>query len=215
MNIISNILELLLKTIFGISGDWGIAIIVLTLCVRVILLPVSLKQKKTMDSQQEISKQMEALKLKYKADQEKLELEMIKLSAASSKSMLGFMMTFCQLPVLYALYTVFTQMPMNASSLIVPWVSSIGLPDPYFIIPILTVLIQLIPSLLVTIGVVKSLAIPKISMIQVLISVAMACLFFVKAPVAVGLYWVASGLYTSAEQVIYTWVKFKKAGIAI
>lgn len=56
MNIISNLLNLSLNYFFNITGDLGIAIILLTILVKLILMPISFKQKLSMYSQQEFSK---------------------------------------------------------------------------------------------------------------------------------------------------------------
>lgn len=51
MNIISNLLNLALNYFFNITGDLGIAIIILTILVKIFLIPISFKQKLNMFSQ--------------------------------------------------------------------------------------------------------------------------------------------------------------------
>lgn len=66
MNIISNLLNLALNYFFNITGDLGIAIIILTILVKIFLIPISFKQKLNMFSQQKFSKGLEEIKEKYK-----------------------------------------------------------------------------------------------------------------------------------------------------
>jgi len=51
MNIIFNFLNSLLNYIFTFTGDWGLAIVLLTVSVRLVLSPMSFKQKKSMQQQ--------------------------------------------------------------------------------------------------------------------------------------------------------------------
>ena len=62
---------------FGIG--WGTAIIVLTISIRALLLPLTLKQVKSMHEMQRIAPQMKELQAKYKEDRQRLNQEMMKL----------------------------------------------------------------------------------------------------------------------------------------
>lgn len=66
MNIIFNIFNNSLNYFFNITGDLGIAIILLTISVKFLLVPLSFKQKLRMKEQQEVSKDLERIKEKYK-----------------------------------------------------------------------------------------------------------------------------------------------------
>ncbi|MFZ5989723.1 MAG: YidC/Oxa1 family membrane protein insertase [Bacillota bacterium] len=209
MDIIYNSLAYLLSNIFQITGDWGIAIIIMTVIVRGFLLPISIKQKLALEKQQEITKKVQEIKSKFKNEKEKMEAEISKLSQEGTKNMLGCLVSLLQLPILYSLYTVFMRIPMDTASIIVPWLTSLKLPDPYFIIPALTVFVQLMPNALVTFGFLKTAYIPKVSFGQVIITSLIAVLFFAKAPVALGVYWVTSGFLTSIEQILYSIYKRK------
>ena len=55
MNIIFNLLNNLLNLFFSFTGDWGLAIVLLTVGVRIILSPMSFKQKKSMQQQQKLN----------------------------------------------------------------------------------------------------------------------------------------------------------------
>ncbi len=211
MNIIYNILTMLLGGIFEITGDWGITVIALTLVVKLVLLPISLKQKSAMEKQQKLSKEMEEIKQKYKNEKSKLDEEIMRLSKEGSKSMLGCLGTILQLPVLYSLYSTFIKMPMETASIIIPWVSSISLPDPYFVIPLITVAAQLLPSILSTVGFLKTAYIPKLTLSQVVLMGSLGLLFLIKAPAALGVYWITSSIFTAAEQIGYSIYKARTA----
>lgn len=70
MNIISDLLNSSLNYFFNITGDLGIAIILLTILVRGLLMPLSFKQKLSMQTQLKLSKGLEEIKEKYKKNKE-------------------------------------------------------------------------------------------------------------------------------------------------
>lgn len=203
MNIISNTLNNVLQNLFNLTGDWGITIILLTVGVRLIMLPLSIKQKRSMDEQKAFSDDIEKIREKYKNNKEKLDLELQKSYSQSAKSMLGCFISLMQLPVMYALYRVISSMPISVGTIIVPWISSMKLPDRYFIIPVISTLIQMLPSLLSTIGVIKSTYVPKLTKSSAVMTIAMNLLFLAKAPITIGIYWIATNLFSIIEQLIY------------
>src|SRR5215212_5260887 len=62
-----------------IGLSWGLAIIALTITIRALLLPLTLKQVKSMREMQRIAPQMKELQAKYKDDRQRLNQEMMKL----------------------------------------------------------------------------------------------------------------------------------------
>lgn len=66
MDIIINIFKTIIEFAFEITGDWGIAIVLLTITVKLLMLPFSIKQRIAMKKQIVFSKEIEAVKKKYK-----------------------------------------------------------------------------------------------------------------------------------------------------
>jgi len=203
MSIISNLLNQVINGLFSIVGDWGIAIILTTIVIRICLLPLSWKQKKSINVQQELSKKIEEIKLKYENDKEKQQSEISKISAESAKSMLGCLVTLIQIPIMFGLYRVFSEMPIDVGSIIVPWINNLKLPDAYHIIPVIAVIVQLLPSIIMTLMPIKSAKKSGFPLTQMIIMAGFSLFFFIKAPVTLGIYWVTSGLFTTLEQVVY------------
>jgi membrane protein insertase, YidC/Oxa1 family, C-terminal domain len=200
----------LLNFINQFVGDWGLTIIILTLVVRICLSPLSFKQRINMQKQQVLSKKMEEVKEKYKNDKEKLDKELAPLSMEGAKNMMGCLVTFLQLPIMYSLYRVFNAMPVEVGSALVPWVANLKLPDMYFIIPVISAVIQLIPNILLATGTIKNMSLPKPTKGQMVITVVMNLVFLAKAPVTLGIYWIATGIYSLMEQVAYSLYYNKK-----
>jgi YidC/Oxa1 family membrane protein insertase len=92
---------------FDVIPNYGIAIILLTIFVRVILLPLTIKQTKSMQKMQKIGPEMKALQAKHKGDKAKLNEEMMKLYKEHQVNPLGGCLPLLmQFPVFIALFRV-------------------------------------------------------------------------------------------------------------
>jgi YidC/Oxa1 family membrane protein insertase len=91
----------------GITHDWGMAIILLTVMIRLVLLPLTWKQTKSMVEMQRIQPHIKALNEKYKDDKEKLQEETLKFYQENKVNPFGGCLPLLlQMPVLIALYQV-------------------------------------------------------------------------------------------------------------
>ncbi len=96
-----------LLMIHSIVGDWGMAIIVLTVLVRLALMPLTIKQTKSMYELQRIQPKIKELQAKYKDDKEKLQEETLKFYQDNKVNPFGGCLPLIlQMPLLIALYQV-------------------------------------------------------------------------------------------------------------
>lgn len=204
MNIILNIFNTVLSYLYSITGDYGISIVLLTALVRVILLPMSLKQRKGIQQQQMLSKKVEELKIKYKDNKDKLEQETQKQYQQSAKSMLGCFVTLMQLPIISALFIVFNKMPVQVGTIIIPWVASIKMSDKYFIIPIIYTLVSLSPNFISYIPLFKTINAVKVEKVNLTVTSIVSLLITVKAPISIGIYFITTGLFSLFEEIGYS-----------
>ncbi|MFA9398798.1 MAG: YidC/Oxa1 family membrane protein insertase [Clostridiaceae bacterium] len=201
MNIIFNGLNEILNYLFSITGDWGIAIILLTVIVRIIILPLSIKQRKSIGQQQILSSKINGIKEKYKNNKDKLELEMKKCYKQGAKSTLGCFISLLQLPLISTLYFVIIKLPVEVGTIIVPWVASIKMTDHLFIIPILYVVINLLPNLIPYISCFKSQRNIKSIKGNMLIMSVFSLFITIKAPIALGIYFITTSLFSLVEEI--------------
>ncbi|MGH4124036.1 MAG: membrane protein insertase YidC [Clostridium sp.] len=203
MNIIFNFLSGLLNSIFNFTGDWGLAIVLLTVVVRLVLSPMSFKQKKSMQQQQRFAIRMKEIKEKYKDNKEKLEEAVKKQSTESAKSMMGCLVTLLQLPILMTMWSVFNKIPVDVGTYLIPWVSSIKVSDSYFIVPLIYVIVSLTPSLLSYVTLLKIEGQATISKSNIIV-MAVVGLFVAKAaPIAVGIYLITTSLFNFLEELVF------------
>lgn len=203
MNIISNLLNVSLDYFFNITGDLGIAIILLTISVRLLLMPLSFKQKLSIQKNQKISKDLEIIKEQFKNNKEMLDTETQKYYKQNAKGMMGCLVSFLQIPIIFTLYNVILKMPANAGTILLPWVSSLKMTDSFFILPAIYTLSMLSPTILPYIPFLKVATDAKINKVSLIITSFISILITFKAPVALGLYFITTSLFSFVEEVAF------------
>ncbi len=97
--------EAIVKAFYDVFGNWGVAIILLTFTVRLAILPLSLKQIRSMRAMQALQPQMKAIQEKYKDDRQRQQQEMMKFYQENEINPLASCFPLLlQLPVFFALY---------------------------------------------------------------------------------------------------------------
>lgn len=128
--------------------SYGLAIIILTIAIKMILFPLSVKQMRSLKITQQLQPKIKAVQEKYKNDPQKAQaavMEVYKQYGASPLS--GCLPLLIQMPILIALYrTLYTfkfTVAAHATFLYSPdlhfWIQSLKEPDKYFIMPLLAV----------------------------------------------------------------------------
>jgi len=93
--------------LYGITGDYGFAIILLTVMFRVALIPLTLKQTRSMYEMQRIQPKIKELQQKYKNDKEKLQEETLKFYQENKVNPFGGCLPMLlQMPIFIALFQV-------------------------------------------------------------------------------------------------------------
>jgi len=131
--------------------SYGLAIILLTLLIRLLMLPFTLKGQLNMErmqkSQSEMQKKLQYLKQKYKNDPERFRQEQAELYKKDGMgNMLGCLPLLLQIPIFIVLNRLFTSsIEMYHTSFL--WIPNLSAPDPYYVLPVLTGLGMLLNTL--------------------------------------------------------------------
>ncbi len=100
----------MLSFFYDLIPSYGIAIILLTVAVRILLLPLGIKQTRSMQAMQKLQPQVKELQRKYKGNRQKMTEELQKLYKEHQVNPLaGCLPLLLQLPVFFALYQVLTR----------------------------------------------------------------------------------------------------------
>ncbi len=137
----------------GLFGNFGIGIIILTICIRIILFPLANKSFKSMNAMRILTPEIQKLRERYKDDKAKMNQEMFamykekKINPAS-----GCLPILIQIPIFFALYKVlFVSIEMRHAPFF-GWIKDLSAPDPTSIFNLFG-LIPWSPPIFLTIGV--------------------------------------------------------------
>ena len=134
----------LLEFIHTYVPNWGLSIIVLTLMFRVVVWPLITTQTKSMFGMQRLQPKLQELQRKYKDDREKLTQETMALyREAGVNPAGGCLPILLQMPLFIILWRVFVNFEFNEGFL---WLPDLGQSDPFYILPVLYVLVMLATS---------------------------------------------------------------------
>ena len=204
----------LLRELYALVGNFGVAIMLLTVIVRALMFPIAQKQFASMAQMRAVQPKMKALQERYKDDKPRLQQEMAKLYKDEKVNPLaGCLPIFLQIPIFFALYkTLLVAIEMRHKPFVL-WIKDLSAQDPATILNLFELLPFTPPSFLaigvlaVLLGVTMWLQFklnPAVmDPIQQQVFMIMPwLLMFVMAPFAAGLllYWITSNILTLAQQ---------------
>jgi YidC/Oxa1 family membrane protein insertase len=204
----------LLLWLFAMFGNFGVAIIGLTIIVRAFMFPVAQKQFASMAQMRAVQPKMQKLQEKYKDDKPKLQQEMMKLYQEEKVNPLaGCLPILLQIPIFFALYkNLMLSVEMRHQPFAL-WLKDLSAPDPLTPINLFGLLpfdpptflaIGVLPILLgITMWLMQRLNPAPMDEVQKQVFAIMPWfLMFIMAPFAAGLqlYWVVSNVISIAQQ---------------
>ncbi len=127
-----------LNAIFGVIGNYGIAIIVLTTVIKGLFWPLSAKSFQSMARMKELQPKMNKIKEKYGNDKERLNLEVMQLYRSHKVNPLGGCLPMLvQIPFFFALYKILLDSIELRHAPFFFWIQDLSAKDPYYITPLL------------------------------------------------------------------------------
>ena len=204
----------LLRTLYEFVGNFGVAIILLTVIIRGLMFPIAQKQFASMAAMKAVQPKMKAIQERYKDDKQKQQQEVMKLYKDEGVNPLaGCLPLLLQIPIFFALYKALMLSIDMRHKPFVLWINDLSAPDPAKILNLFGLLpfdppgflgIGILAVLLgVTMWLTFRLNPTAMDPVQQQIFQFMPwVLMFVMAPFAAGLllYWVTSNLLTLAQQ---------------
>lgn len=134
---ISNFLILIMEKIVSVVGNYGIAIILLTIFVKLCLLPLTRKSMRSQHKMQQVQPLIKELKEKYKNDPKKQQAETMRIFKENGVSPVGGCLPMLiQLPIFFALYGAFSRSFLIRQQDFIPgWINDLSQPDHLFKLP--------------------------------------------------------------------------------
>ena len=118
--------------------NWGIAIILLTVSMKILTFPLQHKSMKSMQEMQRIQPQLEEMKKKFAGDTQRQNVEQMKLFKEHGVNPMGSCLPMLiQMPIWFALYTTLQVSVELYNSVFIPgWLTDLTAKDPYYILPV-------------------------------------------------------------------------------
>jgi len=204
----------LLKHLFDLVGNFGVAIMLLTVIVRGLMFPIAQKQFASMAAMRAIQPKMKAIQERYKDDKPKQQQEIMALYKSEGVNPLaGCLPIFLQIPIFFALYKCLILAIDMRHQPFALWIHDLSAPDPLHILNLFGLLPYTVPSFLaigplaLLLGITMFLQFrlnpAQMDPVQQQMFMIMPwVLMFVMAPFAAGLllYWCTSNILTIGQQ---------------
>ena len=127
----------MINWLFAMVGNYGIAIILMTLILRLLMWPLTRKSYASTMKMQQMQPELQRIQKLYANDKARMQMEMMKVYQSHKTSpMAGCLPMLIQIPIFFALYkALLISVPMRSAKFL--WISDLAAMDPYFILPIL------------------------------------------------------------------------------
>ena len=128
----------ILRFFHSLTGNWGIAIILLTLLVRLLLLPFVLSSHRSMEVMKKVNPEIQKLRTKFKKDPQRLNQEIMAVMKSHKANPLGGCLPLLlQIPVFWALWKALSNSYSLYRAPFLFWIQDLSWKDPYYVLPIL------------------------------------------------------------------------------
>ena len=118
--------------------NYGVAIILLTLLIRMITFPLQYKSFKSMKKMQKVQPELAKIKEKFKDDPQRMQKETMELfKRAGANPLGGCLPLILQMPIFFAFYQVLYESVELLGAPFFGWISDLSQKDPYFVLPVL------------------------------------------------------------------------------
>ncbi|WP_447975306.1 membrane protein insertase YidC [Nitrospira sp. Kam-Ns4a] len=198
-----------LRFVYGFTHNYGVAIILLTVAIKLLFVPLQYKSYKSMKDMQVIQPKVLALQAKYKDDRERLNRELIKLYRDHKVNPVGGCLPMLlQMPVFVALFNILYMTIDLRQAPFVLWITDLSVQDPYYVLPVLMGI-----SMVVQQKIMPTTMDPTQAKIM-LVFPAFLTLLFLTFPAGLVLYWLTNNVLTIAQQFVTDRYIFKKPALA-
>jgi len=212
LTVISKPLFKLLDWLHTYVGNWGWAIVLVTLLLKLLLFPLSYKGMMSMNKLKDLAPQMKEIKEKYSKDPQKMNMKMMEMyKKEGANPMGGCLPMILQIPIFFAIYRVLLNSVELQGAEWILWINDLSLKDPIFVLPLLMGASMWYQQKLTP----NTMTDPMQQKIFQFLPVVMT-LFFLTFPAGLVLYWLTNNLFSIGQQLVINnaYAKHKAAKVA-
>ena len=195
LSILSQPLFWLLQKIHGLVHNWGVAIILLTILIKIFFYPLAEKSGRSMAKMRKLAPRMKTLQERYKDDRQALSREMMNLYKTEGVNpMSSCLPLLLQMPVFLALYWVLIESVELRQAPFALWITDLSSRDPFFILPLI-----MAGAMFVQTKLNPPPADPTTAKVMTIMPLMMS-VFFAFFPAGLVLYWVVNTVLSVLQQ---------------
>ena len=181
--------------IHSMVGNWGIAIILLTLLIKLLFYPLSASSYRSMAQMRELAPRLQSMKEKFGEDKQKMQQAMMELYRTEKINPLGGCLPILiQIPVFIALYWVLLGAVELRQAPFFGWIEDLSIKDPYYVLPIL-----MAASMFLQTKLNPKPTDPMQARLMIMMPIIFSVFFFF-FPAGLVLYWLANNILSIAQQ---------------
>jgi YidC/Oxa1 family membrane protein insertase len=189
----------LLDKIHSVVGNWGIAIIGVTLCIKLLFFPLSQASFKSMAKMRKIQPRLKELQERFADDRPRFNTEMMALYKKEKVNPLGGCLPILiQIPVFMALYWVLSETVEFRQAPFMLWIQDLSIQDPFYVLPVIMGISMKIQQGLNP-APIDPIQAKVMKMFPIVFTV-----FFLFFPAGLVLYWVINNTLSIIQQTIIT-----------
>jgi len=193
----------LLSWVYGYVGNFGLAIIIIAIMLKLPFVPLTIYSRKKMDVYQQYQPTINKIRAKYKNDMQRQQVEMMKFykdhNLSPTGQFVGCLPLLIQMPILFSLYRVLNNYLDLYQAPLFGWITDLSSKDPMYVLPILMGIAMLWQQSL------SPMKDPKMRTTMLFMPIFMTVVF-ANFPAGVVLYWFTNNLLTIGEDYLRKYV---------
>jgi YidC/Oxa1 family membrane protein insertase len=178
-----------------LGGNYGVAIILLTVLVKILFFPLTQKSMSSMKQMQALQPQLNALRSKYKSDPQRFQREQMELFRKHRVNPVGGCLPMVvQIPIFYALYLTLQYSVELQGAHFFLWITDLSRKDAFYVLPILMGASMLVQQLMT-----PTVGDPRQARVMLIMPVIFTFMFL-EFPTGLVLYWLVNNLLSIGQQ---------------
>ncbi|CAN5665873.1 hypothetical protein BH24ACT22_BH24ACT22_00880 [soil metagenome] len=194
---LTDLMSSVLELFHSLGAPWWLSIVFLTVLVRGVLFPLTIRQVKNMRKMQELRPDMDKIRARYKKDRQQQQEALIKLyQERKVNPAAGFFPILIQMPVFITMYHVIRDHEESLRSFAsggILWFTNLSEADPYFILPVLSAMI------LIGAGEMSSKNVSPGQKRMMRLMPLTFTVFIARFPAGLFVYWITSNTFTLVQ----------------
>ncbi len=185
----------LLQKLHGLVGNWGWAIVLLTILVKTLFFPLQAASYRSMARMKAVTPRLTAIRERYGSDRAKMNQAMMELYKTEKINPLGGCLPIVvQIPVFIALYWVLLASVEMRDAPWIGWIRDLAAPDPYFILPLV-----MAATMFIQVKLNPTPPDPLQAKMMMIMPLVFSVMFFF-FPAGLVLYWLVNNVYSIVQQ---------------